>query len=137
MAASSAVSTDSGHFTQTRIHNRQLLALLRVLWTLYAVYVIVVGNILYLPSTLHFTLCDTAVCADGGTPRAIVEKLTQEGIDYRGYAVYKAVLNLTSAAISLLVAGALFWKRSDDSMALLTGAMLLSQSITVGVPLVP
>ena len=87
-----------------------------------ALLIYIVGTPVYyvqlIPSSHHCV-------ADCITP-AIIQELHARGIPVSDYAVYQVALNLLFALVYFLVAVLIFWRKSDDRMALLASFSLLT-----------
>ena len=87
-----------------------------------ALLIYIVGTPVYyaqlLPSNHHCV-------ADCITP-AIIQELHAQGIPASAYVAYQVALNLLFALVYFLVAALIFWRRSDDRMALLASFSLLA-----------
>ncbi len=100
-----------------------LIARIIVLVTaILALLIYIVGTPVYyaqlIPSNHHCV-------ADCLTP-ANIQELQARGIPASAYAAYQVALNLLFALIYFLVAALIFWRKSDDRMALLASFSLLT-----------
>src|ERR671920_1413368 len=104
----------------------------RVAWV--AVAITALAIILFsIPSSLeHYrTVCTAAseVCAeravDQATPEG-VQTLGETGLSLRSYALLNVVIDKVFQLVWFAVGTLIFWRRSDDRMALLVSAFLMS-----------
>ncbi len=117
-----AVSPTVSRSTQLRIQDPRLLAAVRVIWmALIALSLVTV--LLGLP----LTYADRLDQAD----QLFAESMRQIGMAHEFYAHYFGSLQVLYVLVSLIVAVVLFWKRSDDFVALLASAMMVTFSVTV------
>ena len=119
MATETTLSSDQHNKPGTRLHGRRLI-LARVLWGA-VVTLIVVPFLAMLPAyyILLQTVCTGTRCAiyqpTPGSALAI-EKL---GVSVGTYAIFTLALILASALLCFAISAVIFWRRSDDWMALL------------------
>lgn len=71
------------------------------------------------------TICPGASCPAGQLTAASAQALQQVGLSVGAYVDYTLALTLLSLLACWSVAAILFWRRSDDWMALLVGLMLI------------
>ena len=71
------------------------------------------------------TICSDASCPSGQLTTASAQALQQVGLSVSTYADYTLALTLVSLLSCWSVAAILFWRRSDDWMALLVALMLV------------
>jgi hypothetical protein len=124
----------------TTLHRRWLL-IARVAWVTVAILTAVVF-VSGLPSEfarLRVPCADVASCA--WVPRLTAEnarELGNLGLSSDFFALYFVAVEVTLMAVSCAIGAAIFWRRSDDRMALLVSLMLftLGAALTVPYPLV-
>jgi hypothetical protein len=113
--------------TETRLHGYQLVLVRLVCLTLWVVSVgLFVGSILTLNANLHLPCTSTvAACITHGqlTPDDL-RGLHELGLSRDFYATYTIVMISLSALGYWLVAALLFWRKSDDLLALLAAVSL-------------
>src|SRR3989440_1855563 len=119
MAIEKTLSPSQHAEAGTRLFGRRLI-LAQVVWVA-AVTLIVVPFLAMLPAyyTLLQTVCTGATCAIlQPTPDSAlaIQKL---GLSVGAYATFTLVLTLASALICFAVSAVIFWRKSDDWMALL------------------
>jgi hypothetical protein len=114
----------------SRLSGRVLL-LARVAWLAVALLVLgvfVVGEFLYM-AELRTTVCTEGAeaCAWEGllTPENVRE-LREMGLSAGFYAAFDAAINAVFVAVWLAVGALIFWRRSDDRMALLVALFLVT-----------
>jgi hypothetical protein len=103
----------------TRLRGRRL-TLARVAWV--AVVTLLMGLFLtMLPAyhTLLQTICTGAICAIWQPTPAFALALQRLGLSVSGYATFTLALALATAFLCCAVSAVIFWRRSDDWMALL------------------
>ncbi|MBA3869409.1 MAG: protein kinase [Anaerolineae bacterium] len=124
MSSDSVLSTD---LTTTRITNPRTLTLARVGLVIFAVLMIAL-NLLALPQVFDRPICQNAEPGCENSLRSIsqdtVDLLTSAGIDYHIYVTIESILTVIIYIVLLIIAGFLFWQRSDDRMVLILTAQL-------------
>ena len=111
----------------TRLHGRRLV-LARVVWVAVVVFTL---SIFLLSLPAYFaqlqTICagDTCVYAYGQLTPGTARAIQNLGLSTGGYAVSILALAIASASISFGVACVLFWRRSDDWMAMFVSLFLV------------
>src|SRR5262249_31824624 len=113
-----------------RLSRRGLVAA-RVTWLVVAATtlgVFVAG----IPSQviLAQTVCRTQACAPNQLDPAGVRALHAAGLTLGFYAAYVVALNIVFTAVFALVGALIFWRRSDDRMALLASIALLTFGVS-------
>ncbi len=127
LAATAPVAdTESNIANDTRLSGRWLLAA-RVAWLLVATVslgLFVVG----IPAqfTRLAMVCPTASCTSGQLSQAAVQALRELGLSPGFFAGYAITLILIHAAVYAGIAALIFWRRSDDRMALFVSITLLT-----------
>jgi len=118
-ARQTAVSRERHYEADTRLHGRWLLigrgAWLGLVLLLLAIFVVL------LPS--YFvqlqTVCGGPTCALMQPTSEAAQALHQLSLSVSGYATFTFILTLVTAFVCFLVSGVIFWRKSDDWMALL------------------
>ena len=114
-----AVSRERYHEADTRLLGRWLLisrgAWLGLVLLLLAIFVVL------LPSYFAQlqTMCGGPTCALLQPTAEAAQALYQLGLSVHGYATFTFILTLVTAFVCFLVSGVIFWRKSDDWMALL------------------
>jgi hypothetical protein len=125
--ASGAVVSNN---TTTRLHGRWLV-LARILWVTLVALTLGIF-IASLPDyfTHLQTLCQGALCApaSGQLTFSAAQFLHTLGITISGFAIYTTVLEVATALIWLAISAVIFWRKSNDWMALLASLMLILMS---------
>jgi hypothetical protein len=114
-----------------RLHGRWLLAA-RVAWVVVAVTALAIV-VFSVPSSFEYysSVCAAAsgVCSeravDQVTPEG-VRALRDVGLSVRSYAVSNVVIDMVFQLTWFAGGGLIFWRRSDDRMALLTSLFLMT-----------
>lgn len=125
---------DLQEVTDMSLHG-SLLVLARVLWIV--VVVLVVGlSFASIPSyfaSLHHILNTTDTPDLGGqlTPSSGVQELQAAGLSLDFYARFSVLLTLVFLFVSVAVGFVIFWRRSDDRMALLASFTLVLFAPTI------
>jgi hypothetical protein len=115
------------YVTSTRVQGRRLL-LLRLGWTLLTVYNLVLFFVsipAYYASL--FVLCTDPrqECATGQLRPGNIQALHHLGISLGSYATYTLAISLFASSIFLIVGLVLFWRKSDDWMAVFASTVLI------------
>lgn len=119
----------------TRLHGRWLV-LARVVWVAVVVFTL---SIFLLSLPAYFaqlqTVCvgDTCVYAYGQLTPGTAQALHNLGLSIGGYAVSIFALITASMLVSFGVAGVLFWRRSDDWMAMFVSLFLVTFGVNFSV----
>lgn len=121
------VPTDDAPPAASRLHGR-LLLLARVAWVAVTFLVLTLDAI-SIPVVYHAVVHDTPVACptsscDIQLTHAQISQLHALGLSLTFYAVYTIVLYTLATIVYAGIAGIIFWRRSDDPMALL-GAFTL------------
>src|SRR5450759_1907201 len=125
---------DMQETTDMSLHG-SLLVLARVLWIV--VVVLVVGlSVASIPAyfaSLHHILNTTDTPDLGGqlTPSSGVQELQAAGLSLDFYARFSVLLTLVFLFVSVAVGFVIFWRRSDDRMALLASFTLVLFAPTI------
>lgn len=113
----------------TRLHGRRL-AVARVIW------IAIVGLTIFLyflSLPISFaqsqSVCAAPPCDPTQLTPGLVQQLRQEGLSPTSLAVYYAATNVVFELVFLGVALVIFWRKSDDWMAMLVALMLVTFSI--------
>src|SRR6266702_7309666 len=122
-------SSDQSGAPRTRLRGRRLI-LARVLWVA-AVTLIVVPFIARFPAYYTFlqTVCTGATCGFQPTPGS-AQAMQKLGLSVSAYATFTLALTLALALVCFTLGAVIFWRRSDDWMALLV-ALLLVATVTL------
>jgi signal transduction histidine kinase len=124
------------HATGTRVRGRRLL-LMRLGWTLLTAYnlaVFFVSIPVYYAQL--FVLCTDPrqECSDGRLRPGNVQALHHLGISLSSYAAYALAVSIIASSIFLIVGLVLFWRRSDDWMAVFASTVLIIFAGVGGAP---
>jgi len=103
------------------------LLLVRAAWIAVAVLAVgfFVAGIPAEFALLHIP-CPTTMCPTGQLPSAGLHALQDLGLTPSFYAAYSAAMDVLFAAVCGTVAALIFWRRSDDRMALFASLALLT-----------
>jgi hypothetical protein len=71
------------------------------------------------------TVCTAAPCPSAQLPARTAQALEAAGFSLNSYAVLVISLTVTSTLLCVMIAALLFWRASQDGMALLVGLMLM------------
>src|SRR5207247_3247248 len=115
------------HATSTRVRGRRLL-LMRLGWTLLTVFNLAVFFVrIPVYYAQLFVLCTDPrqECAIGQLTPGNVQALRHLGISLGSYAAYTLVISLFASSIFLIVGLVLFWRKSDDWMAVFASTVLI------------
>jgi hypothetical protein len=112
-------SHEQHHEADTRLHGRRLL-LARIVWFALVSLTLSVC-IASLPEyvTELQTVCRLAVCSYGQLSPDTVVALEHFGLSVGSYAAFMAALTVVFALVSFGTCGLIYWRKSDDWMALL------------------
>jgi hypothetical protein len=107
------------HEADTRLFGRWLL-IGRGTWVSLALLTLA-SFVVLLPSYFAQlqTVCSDPTCALVQPSSDSAQALQQFGLSVSGYATFTLMLTLATAVICFLVSGVIFWRKSDDWMALL------------------
>jgi hypothetical protein len=123
---SSAVSSDRSRAGDTRLRSHYLL-LARVAWVVVAVLTV---GLFVAGIPAEFTLlqvpCPTAVCPTGQLPPAGLRSLEELGLSLDFFAAYSVAMDVVFATVYGAIATLIFWRKSDDRMALFASLALLT-----------
>lgn len=113
----------------TRLHGRWLAAA-RTAW-LAIVALTVLLYLLSIPISFAQSqaVCTTPPCDPSQLSPSVVQQLQQEGLSPSFLAVYYAATDVIFELVFLSVALVIFWRKSDDWMAMLVALMLVTFSI--------
>ncbi len=130
MATETTLSPDQHSELRTRLFGRRLI-LARVVWVA-AVTLIVVPFLAMLPAyyTLLQTVCTGTTCAIWQPTPGSAPAMQKLGLSVDTYATFTLALTLASAFLCFAIGAVIFWRRSDDWMALLValGVVALEHS---------
>jgi hypothetical protein len=119
-------SSDRSGAPGTRLHGRRLI-LARVAWVA-AVSLLVVSFLAMLPAnyTGLQTVCTGATCGLGQPSPDSAQALQKLGLSVSTYAAFTLALTLASAFLCFTLGAVIFWRKSDDWMALLVALMVVA-----------
>ena len=119
-------SSDRSGAPGTRLHGRRLI-LARVAWVA-AVILIVAPFLAMLPANFTFlqTVCTGAMCGSAQPTPDSAQALQRLGLSVSAYATFTLALTLASAFFCFTLGAVIFWRRSDDWMALLVALMVVA-----------
>ena len=119
MATETTLSPDQHIEAGTRLFGRQLI-LARVIWVA-VVTLIVALYIAMLPAyyTQLQTVCTGATCAILQPTPASAQAMQKLGFSVGNYATFTLALTIAVSMVCLAVSAVIFWRKSDDWMALL------------------
>ena len=122
-----SITPDSRSQRDTQLHGR-LLLLARVTWGVVALLTVVV----FLSSLPVFwtqlqIVCTGPSCSPVQPSPDAARSLRELGLTLEVYASYQVALQVFVVMISWVVATVLFWRKSDDWLALLAGLFLITE----------
>jgi signal transduction histidine kinase len=128
--SASAMRTEQTGAAHMRLSGGRLLAA-RVAWLNVAIFslsLFVVG----IPTQVAFlqTVCTTNACGTSQLGPAGVQALQAAGLSLGFYSAYVVTLNVVFTIVCALVGTLLFWRRSDDRLALLASIALLTFGVS-------
>jgi len=124
------------HATSTRVRGRRLL-LMRLGWTLLTAYNLAIYFVsIPVYSAQLFVLCTDPrqECSDGRLRPGNAQALHHLGISLSSYAAYALAVSIVASSIFLIVGLVLFWRRSDDWMAVFASSVLIIFAGVGGAP---
>ncbi|HEX2910973.1 MAG TPA: GAF domain-containing sensor histidine kinase [Chloroflexia bacterium] len=112
--------------TGTRIPARWLFPA-RLVW-LISVALEIITYLASIPNYYRVTttLCDGPNCLQGELDLASLQALTAIGVSPESYALFTLVVRTGPVVLLWLLAGVLFWRKSDDILVLMIGLMLVT-----------
>lgn len=118
-----ATSITSGHErhheVETQLHGCWLI-IARSIWVTLVILTLAIFVIFLPPYFAQLqTPCTGPICALVQPTAATVRALRQIGLSVSAYATFTLVFTIVTASICFLVGGVIFWRKSDDWMALL------------------
>ena len=119
-------SSDRPGAPDTRLRGRRLI-LARVVWV--AVVTLIAALFLVrLPSyyTLLQTICTGATCGSAQPTPDSAQAMQRLGLSVSAYAAFTLALTLALAFLCFTLGAVIFWRRSDDWMALLVALMVVA-----------
>ena len=126
--APTMVSSERQNEADTQLHGRTLV-FARVGWVSFAILILAISTILF---PIYFaqlqTVCTGAMCAASQPTSNTAHVLKTLGLSVEGYAVFTFVLILVSTLGCFALSAVIFWRKSDDWMALLIGLVLVPYS---------
>jgi hypothetical protein len=119
-------SSDRSGAPDTRLRGRRLI-LARVAWVA-VVTLIVVPFLARLPAyyTALQTVCTGAACGPEQPTPASAQAIQKLGLSVGAYAAFTLALTLALAFLCFTLGAVIFWRRSDDWMALLVALMVVA-----------
>src|SRR6266576_5206855 len=119
-------SSDRSGAPDTRLRGRRLI-LARVVWVA-AVTLIVVPFLAKLPAYYTFlqTICTGATCGSAQPTPDSAQAMQRLGLSVSAYAAFTLALTLALAFLCFTLGAVIFWRRSDDWMALLVALMVVA-----------
>src|SRR5690349_2039355 len=128
LMSSTPITPNDTAMTHTRITNPTTLTLARVTWVVF-VAIMITLNVLNIPQVFNRPICQSSEtgCEDSMNriTQGTVDGLAFVGIDYHTYVTIESIFLVIDYAVILLIAGFLFWQRSNDRMALILAAALV------------
>jgi hypothetical protein len=126
VASQATRSSDRSGAPRTRLHGHRLI-LARVAWVA-AVILIVAPFLAMLPASYTFlqTVCTGAMCGSSQPTPDSAQALQRLGLSVSAYATFTLALTLASAFFCFTLGAVIFWRRSDDWMALLVALMVVA-----------
>ena len=114
----------------TRLHGRVLVAA-RAIWLIVAAITLSLFAA-SIPAQVAFvrTICTTSACGTSQLRPSGVRALHAAGLSLGFYAAYTVALNVIFATVFALVGALVFWRRSDDRMALLASIALVTFGVS-------
>jgi hypothetical protein len=133
VASPATRSSDRSGAPDTRLRGRRLI-LARVVW-ITVVSLIVALFLATLPAyyTLLQTVCTGATCGAAQPTPESAQALQKLGLSVGTYATFILALTLALALVSFTLGAVIFWRRSDDWMALLVALMVVA-TVALNVP---
>src|SRR6266851_4364805 len=125
-AATHPLSQEQHHEADTRLHGRWLL-IARVAWVSLVLLTLAIFVVL-LPSYLAQlqTVCSGPTCALVQPTAATAQAMQQLGLSVSSYATFMFMLTIVTALVCFLISGVIFWRKSDDWMALLAALTVVA-----------
>jgi hypothetical protein len=126
----------TGTVTHTRIHDPRVRTLARAGWlAVFSLSLVVYIIAIPYQLTAFRTLCVAETCTAPSLTPEIAHNLELAGISIEFYAVYWIILESVLAVPFLVTSFVLFWRRSDDRMAVFVAVWLASLpgAISIGV----
>jgi hypothetical protein len=126
VASQATRRSDQSGAPRTRLHGRGLI-LARVAW-IAAVTLIVAPFLAMLPANYTFlqTVCAGAMCGSAQPTPDSAQALQRLGLSVSAYAIFTLALTIASALVCFTLGAVIFWRRSDDWMALLVALMVVA-----------
>ncbi len=126
VVSQATTSSDRPGAPDTRLRGRRLI-LARVVWV--AVVTLIAALFLVrLPSyyTLLQTICTGATCGSAQPTPDSAQAMQRLGLSVSAYAAFTLALTLALAFLCFTLGAVIFWRRSDDWMALLVALMVVA-----------
>lgn len=122
-------------FTETRLSGRWLVAA-RVIWITIATLTLIVFLSGMVAALAHIeAVCPTPACAPAQITPVLRRALNGAGYSYGFFIAFSVLLSILFAVPYAGVALLIFWRRSDDGMALLTSIALLTFGLATYTPM--
>ncbi len=120
------LSHEGHHEADTRLHGRWLL-IARVAWVSLVILTLAIFVIL-LPSYFAQlqTVCTGPTCALVQPTADTAQAMQKLGLSVRSYATFTFMMTLVTALVCFFVSGVIFWRKSDDWMALLVALTVVA-----------
>ncbi|MGZ3642578.1 MAG: hypothetical protein ACXVCM_01885 [Ktedonobacteraceae bacterium] len=130
VASRATRSSDRSGAPDTHLHGRRLI-LARVAWVV-AVSMVLALFLATLPAyyTLLQTVCSGALCGAVQPTPDSAQAMQKLGLSIGAYATFILVLTLALAFLCFAVSAVIFWRKSDDWMALLV-ALTVATTVTL------
>ena len=134
-----SVSTQRASNPVTKLHreagtrlNGRGLVLLRGAWialVIFCLMILVVG----LPAYFTFlrTVCIPAMCHEGQTSSETIKTLHALGLSLNFYVAFNLGFAVVTPCVCFVVGMVIFWRKSDDWMALLVALLLITSGVDV------
>lgn len=113
---------------------RNVLVFWRVAWvvvTLFALGIFVVSIFVHWTELQRVCLQSARACSDKGLlTQGNVHQLERLGLSVRMYSAYTIALRVVSLMVWVVVGAVIFWRKSEDRIALLVASMLVTFGIS-------
>lgn len=120
---------------ETRLSGRRLI-IARVVWFVLAALMLIVFVAGIVATFVHLNaVCPTPACAKASMQPELRRVLDASGMSYAFFIYFNVALGLPFAIPYVGVAFVIFWRRSDDGMALLTSLALLAFGLVTFTPM--
>lgn len=127
--------TEAPDITETRLSGRQLL-IARAVWVTLAVLTLAVFLAGIVAALTHIeAVCPTQECTQAQLTPVLRHALSGAGYSYGFFILFSTILSILFAIPYAGVAILIFWRRSDDGMALLTSIALFTFGLVTYTPM--